>query len=346
MKKRSPRPTDSQLAALCRQLALLLRAGVGSEEGAALLLEETEPGPLHSALSAAHQALEKGDSLTQALEGTGVFPPYLLQMTDMGERTGRLEQVLFALADFYDRQAQAARTLRRAAAYPAGMALLVLVLFGTLVSQVLPVFRRVFEQLGATPSAATQAVLALGDGAQAAAWVLAAVLVLGVILALVCFRTRGGRQAARRLFARTRAGRALDRSRFAAAMSLMLSSGLPLEEAAGRAAGLLEGAGLAGQARQCHRQIQEGALFHRAVEEAGLFSRLQLGLLAAGSRAGAADQAMEELAGRCAAEAEERLESLLNRFEYALVAFLCLSIGLVLLSVMLPLVGMLSAVGG
>ena len=60
MKKRSPRPTDSQLAALCRQLALLLRAGVGSEEGAALLLEETEPGPLHSALSAAHQALERG----------------------------------------------------------------------------------------------------------------------------------------------------------------------------------------------------------------------------------------------------------------------------------------------
>ena len=116
MKKRSPRPTDSQLAALCRQLALLLRAGVGSEEGAALLLEETEPGPLHSALSAAHQALEKGDSLTQALEGTGVFSPYLLQMTDMGQRTGRLEQVLFALADFYDRQAQTARTLRRAGA--------------------------------------------------------------------------------------------------------------------------------------------------------------------------------------------------------------------------------------
>ena len=58
------------------------------------------------------------------------------------------------------------------------------------------------------------------------------------------------------------------------------------------------------------------------------------------------EQAMEELASRCAAEAEERLENLLNRFEYALVAFLCLSIGLVLLSVMLPLVGMLSAVGG
>lgn len=346
MKQRIPQPDYCQLAGLCRQLGLLLRAGVGSEEAVALLLAEAEQGPLRTALTAALPALELGGSLAGALADTGAFPSYLIQMVEMGERTGRLEQVLFALADYYDRQAQAARTLRRAAAYPTGMALLVLVLFGALVSQVLPVFRRVFEQLGAAPSAATQAVLALGDGAQGAAWVLAAVLALGVILALVCFRTRGGRQAARRFFARTRAGRALDRSRFASAMSLMLSSGLPVEEAAGRAAGLLEGAGLARQAQQCSRQIQEGAPFHRAVEEAGLFSRLQLGLLAASSRAGVADLAMEELAGRCSAEAETLLESLLNRFEYALVAFLCLSIGLVLLSVMLPLVGMLSAVGG
>lgn len=345
MKKRSPRPTDSQLAALCRQLALLLRAGVGSEEGAALLLEETEPGPLHSALSAAHQALEKGDSLTQALEGTGVFSPYLLQMTDMGQRTGRLEQVLFALADFYDRQAQTARTLRRAAAYPAGMALLVLVLFGALVSQVLPVFRRVFEQLGATPSAATQAVLALGDGAQAAAWVLAGVLALGVILALVCFRTRGGRQAARRLFARTRAGRALDRSRFAAAMSLMLSSGLPLDEAMERTVRLLEGSALSPALADCQARMEQGEDFHRAVTGCGLLDGLQAGLLGAGFRSGVPEQAMEELASRCQEEADERLSALLSRLEFALVLLLCVAVGLVLLSVMLPLLGVLTAIG-
>ena len=45
-------------------------------------------------------------------------------------------------------------------------------------------------------------------------------------------------------------------------------------------------------------------------------------------------------------KAEQKLDAMLNRFEYALVVLLCLSIGLVLLSVMLPLAGMLSAVGG
>ena len=138
----------------------------------------------------------------------------------------------------------------------------------------------------------------------------------------------------------------MDRSHFAAAMALMLSSGLPVEEAAGRAVGLLEGAGLARQAAACYNQIQSGVSFYQAVAQTGLFSSIQLGLLRAGSRAGATDQAMDELAGRCAAEAEQKLDAMLNRFEYALVVLLCLSIGLVLLSVMLPLAGMLSAVGG
>lgn len=55
---------------------------------------------------------------------------------------------------------------------------------------------------------------------------------------------------------------------------------------------------------------------------------------------------MAELARRCQAEADERLSRLLSRFEYLLVIVLCAAVGLVLLSVMLPLLGVLSAIGG
>ena len=52
------------------------------------------------------------------------------------------------------------------------------------------------------------------------------------------------------------------------------------------------------------------------------------------------------MAARCQAEGEELLTRLLSRFEYTLVIVLCAAVGLVLLSVMLPLLGVLSAVGG
>ena len=63
----------------------------------------------------------------------------------------------------------------------------------------------------------------------------------------------------------------------------------------------------------------------------------------------AAEQARAEAEERVAqaqAEADERLSRLLSRFEYLLVIVLCAAVGLVLLSVMLPLLGVLSAIGG
>ena len=55
---------------------------------------------------------------------------------------------------------------------------------------------------------------------------------------------------------------------------------------------------------------------------------------------------MAEIARRCQKEADESLSRLLGRFEYGLVIALCGAVGLVLLSVMLPLLGVLSAIGG
>jgi len=129
-------------------------------------------------------------------------------------------------------------------------------------------------------------------------------------------------------------------------MSLMLSSGLPLDEAMDRTCQLLEGTALAPRLQACQAHMQEGLSFPRAVEDAGILSGLEAGLLSAGFRAGASERAMEELSHRCAARADDALSRSLSRFEYGLVAVLCIAVGLVLLSVMLPLLGVLSAIGG
>ena len=72
---------------------------------------------------------------------------------------------------------------------------------------------------------------------------------------------------------------------------------------------------------------------------------LQCGLLSAGVRSGATETAMAQLADRCQAESDQRLTALLSRFEYILVLILCVSVGAVLLSVMLPLLGVVSSIG-
>lgn len=344
VKKRAPLSADA-LSVLCYQLSLMAQAGIGSEEGLALLADDARDEPGGALLAQLHQSLEAGLPLSQALEDSGAFPAYLVRMVEIGQASGRLDQVFTALAAYYAREADTRESLRRAVAYPAVMAVLIAVVFLVLVSRVLPVFQQVFTQLGVSLSPTARGLLQFGSISKYVAGVLAVVLVAGAVALLCLFRAQKGGAVFGALFAKTASARAVDRSRFASAMALMLSSGLPLDEAMARSRQLLEQSALAPALAQCQADMEGGASFPKAAEANGIFSGLQSGLLSAGFRSGVSDQAMEELSRRCQAQADTLLGRMLGRFEYALVAVLCLSVGLVLLSVMLPLLGVLSAIG-
>ncbi|MPM00131.1 putative type II secretion system protein F [bioreactor metagenome] len=341
--------SSDQASVFCYQFALMQKAGIGLEESASILLEDAKPGWERPLLERLHASLAEGAPLSQAMEKAGAFPDYLRRMVEIGQASGRLDQVLDALSDYYRREAETQSAIRRAVAYPALMAVLVALIFLVLMARVLPVFRQVFNQLGMSLSPLAEGLLRLGDASQAVAAVLSALLLVFAAGLMLLLHTARGAQLSKRLgralFGGSASSRSLGRSRFASAMALMLSSGLPLDEAVERTGQLLEGSALEHSVKACQEHMYAGVSFPAAVEQAGILSGLQAGLLAAGFRAGASEQAMEELSRRCQTEADERLGRLLGRFEYGLVLTLCLSVGLVLLSVMLPLLGVMSAIG-
>ena len=343
--KHTPLSPD-ELSVFCYQLSLMVQAGIGSEESVGILADDARNPREQALLRQIHKVLMEGESLSKALESTGVFPNYLLRMVEIGQISGRLEQVLSALSTFYRRESALRQSLRRAVAYPAAMAVLIAVVFLALVSQVLPVFEQVFRQLGVSMSPVARGLMAFGDVSKYVAAVFAVVLILAAGYLLWLFRSQKGQAAMSRLLSHTGPSQAVDRSRFSAAMALMLSSGLPLDEALSRSRALMEDTGLSPALEDCQKKMDAGTPFSKAVEECGIFTGLQSGLLSAGFRTGSSEQAMEELSRRCQEEADERLAIMLGRFEYALVVVLCLAVGLVLLSVMLPLLGVLSAIGG
>ena len=338
--------TADELSVFCTQLSLMLQAGIGSEESLGILADDAASQRERALLSQIHSVLCQGLPLAQALEQTGLFPPHLIHMVEIGQVSGRLDQVFSSLAAHYRREAQTTRSLRRAILYPAVMGVLIAVVFLALVSQVLPVFQQVFRQLGVNLSPVAQALLQFGQVSQTVSWVLAVVLLVCAAALLWLFRAQSGQSTLSRLLSHSAASRAVDRSRFASVMALMLSSGIPLDDAMDHACTLLSGSALAPALEQCRMGMLGGASFAKVTEDYGIFTGLQAGLLKAGFRAGASEQVMEELAQRCQSHADERLSAMLSRFEYILLAVLCLSIGLVLLSVMLPLLGVLTAIGG
>ncbi|MCD7947762.1 MAG: type II secretion system F family protein [Oscillospiraceae bacterium] len=344
-KKTLLRLTDDELANFCQQLTLLSRAGITGEESVAILLDESETTGKRQLYTGIHNAMLSGATLSAALNESGAFPAYLVQMLEIGQTSGREEQVLDALSTYYQREADTRRALRQTVAYPAGMAALIAVIVLILVARVLPVFQRVFEQLGVAASPTAAILLQFGDAGKYIAIVLAIVLIICAVWLFWMLFQKDAR-AFGKLFSKTEAARCVDRSRFSSAMALMLASGLPLEASLARVCALLRDSSLSGAMDACYRQTIDGTPFPKAIAASKIFTGIEAGLLSTGFRAGIPDQTLADLGRRAGEQASEHLSRTLVRFEYGLVVALCAAVALVLLSVMLPLLGVLSTIGG
>ena len=125
-----------------------------------------------------------------------------------------------------------------------------------------------------------------------------------------------------------------------------LSSGVTLEESIELAEKLLEiTPGAAARCQECKAQLDAGASLAEAMGNAQLLPPAESRLLTVGLRAGKGDQVMEEIARRLAQQAEDAVEDLVSKIEPAMVLIASLLVGLILLTVMLPLMNIMSTKG-
>lgn len=341
--------TNLEISQICQELAVLLHAGVLLGDGLALLAQE-EGGETGSLLAQIGKAVDQGETLAAALRKSERFPTYVVGMVEVGERSGRTEQALQSLSRYYERQAQMERQVRNALTYPAILLLLMLVVIVVLLSQVLPVFNEVYATLGGQLTGVAGGLLSVGQALDAAMPVLCALLAAAVVLVLA-FSLSGSFRNKLLAFWRKNYGdkgvsRKIHDAHFAQALAMGLASGLPLEEAVGVCAELLRDVpSAASRCKLCASHLTEGGELAESLRESGMLPAFACRLLMLGVRSGNGDAVMEDIARRLSDEADEALERRVAQVEPALVLVTSLLVGAILLSVMLPLMNIMTAIG-
>ena len=155
--------TNSELAAFCGQLALILRSGISSMEGLSLMHEDLPEGDTRVLLGDILHKMGDRHSALYRSRFNGSFPSYLCSMTEVGELSGRLDDVMEGLAEYYHREDTLAANLRSAVSYPLLMLGMMAVVLIILVIRVLPVFQQVYEQLGVDMSGISGTLLQFGE---------------------------------------------------------------------------------------------------------------------------------------------------------------------------------------
>jgi len=98
--KRKTLPPD-ETALFCEQVAMVLKAGIPLSDGMETLARSYADSRYGARFLAIQKTLEQRGSLSDSLEDAGIFPKYLCAMVRIGERAGKLDDVMAALANYY-----------------------------------------------------------------------------------------------------------------------------------------------------------------------------------------------------------------------------------------------------
>ncbi|MEL6104621.1 MAG: type II secretion system F family protein [Planctomycetota bacterium] len=331
----------SQWATAVSELAMLLHAGIPMLDALDTIVDQNQGG-FRAALLTVRDRVAAGESFAQALSGRpDLFDEASIQMVEVGENAGTLEQVLNQLAEFKQRQARFTDAVTTALVYPA-----FLVCFGTaagvfLMTSVLPpLLENLEETLDVLPwptrVAKTLSVLLVDYK-----WLWIGGLVAAVVGSLLILRTPKGRT----LFDRTLLkapilGTMLVKqgvSRIAMIIGTLSRSGVELTRAFELAERSTTNSVFRKALSDSGKRIAAGEEVAEALDNSGAFPPLAVRVFSVGQESGKLDEMLFRLAEDYDEQVKTASARLTSLIEPVLILVLAAMVGFLLLATILPI---------
>ena len=340
---------DLGVSAFCESMAMMVQAGIQTDEAVALLQGDGSHtgGVLEEGLRVMKEQVEQGAGFHEAMKASGIFPDYALQMVEAGENSGRLEDILFRLARYYADQKTISEKLRSAVTYPAAMLVLIIAVLSVMLVMVLPAFTDVYNNLTGSLSSSSYSYVRLSYVFCWLALILMLLLAVGLVAGLLLWRG-GQREKLENLLRKNRLCASILESmgmfRFTSALSTFLASGEMQDEAVLKSLPMTAYGPVEDKLKRCVQRMEEGHSIAQAAYDEELFEPVYGRMLLAGERSGNMEQVLERLTGLLEENCGNQVDRLVGIIDPLLSGVLMFTVGLSLLSVMLPLIGMMNAI--
>lgn len=337
------------VSAFCESMAMMVQSGIQMDEAVALLQSgRGQGGCLEEGLVVMQAETEAGKGLAAAMEKTGIFPEYAVRMVAAGESAGRLEEVLFQLSRYYADQKTMTDKLRNSVLYPVAMLGIIIVVLAVMLTMVLPAFSDVYDNLTGSLTASAYAYV---QWAYVLCWAALGVMLILALVLVIGFALWNSkkRSAIEGVLGKLPACGAILESlgmfRFTAALSTFLASGEMQDIAVAESVKMTSCRAVEERVGRCAGRMSQGHGIAQAAYDEGLFEPVYGRMLLAGERSGNLESVLRKLTDLLAEHCSNLVERLVGIVDPVLSGILMLTVGLSLLSMMLPLIGMMNAIG-
>jgi len=339
------------LTVFTRQLSVLVRSGSQLTEALGALERQTRQGPWRSVIADLNGRVEEGAALSEAMESNAeYFDPVYCSLVATGESSGHLVDMLDRLAALKQKQLRTRNSITGAMIYPILLVSLSLSIFTLLMIFVIPRFSTLFETLGVPLPTSTQILVTISAFIRSYWWALGTGLIAALIGIIVYLRTPKGKHLCDTIMLRSpcigNIARSLITARVVYLLGVLMEGHVQVLEAlrlVKRAAGNSHYVKLIGKAE---KYVTEGKLLSLAFSDANLISPCVHAAIQSGEQSGQIDSLLLNIADFLDEENETILRSLTSIIEPLILVIMGVLVGLIAVSMFLPLFDLTSMTQG
>lgn len=330
------------LSLITRQLASLVKSGLPLDEALhATARQHSKPHIKQILLQVRTKVLE-GFSLAQAMgENPRAFSEMYRALVRAGESSGYLGPVLERLADYTQSSQQMQQRLRMAMIYPIVLFVISISVIVLLMAFVVPDLIKIFDQNKRALPFLTQALIATSNfvvnyGVYCLLALVAIVIGIGRMLRNETYLLIWHRWQLR-LPVIGNLVRQINSARFAATLSLLSSSGVPLLQALTIAGQVMSNRLLQYACEQVANMVREGSSLYRAMENVGTFPPLLVQLVSSGEANGTLPQQLDNAAKDQERELESVIGIAMGLLEPLTIVFMGVTVCMIVLAILMPI---------
>ncbi|MGD2180807.1 type II secretion system F family protein [Lusitaniella coriacea] len=339
-------------AIFSRQFSVMVNAGVAIVRCLGVLSEQCPNPKLKKALLAISDDVQQGVSLSESMrKHPDCFDQLYVSMVDAGEVGGVLDEVLDRLSILLENMQRLVNQVKSAMSYPVAVGSLAVIVFFAMTIFLIPIFAGIFEELGVDLPALTQLMLFLSKSFRTPIfWLVSLPTVIGSVFAFKQYyktdmgrRQIDGLKLKMPLFGDLAQKTAV--ARFCRIFGTLTRSGVPILNCMDIVRDTVGNQVIADAIQEAKSEIQQGGMISLALDREGVFPVLAIQMISIGEETGELDSMMMKVADFYEDEVEQAVKALTSIIEPIMMVGVAGIVGVILLSMYLPMFKVFDALG-
>ena len=341
------------LTQFTRQLATLVNAGLPLMRGIEVLKRQMKDPQMMEALNGIGENIAAGGTFSESLTAyPKIFDNLYVNMVKAGEAGGVLEVVLGRLAEFAEKSERIKNKVKGAMIYPIVVLVAAIGITAFLLVAVIPKFQQVFSDMmaGQALPAVTQFVIDASEFMQHHGLMILIAIVALVVIKKVIGKTEKGAYlydviALKMPVTGTLAQRSAV-SKFTRTLGTLLSSGVPILQSLTITRDTTGNRVLTNAIQAVHDSVKEGESMTQPLSQCKVFPPMVVSMVEVGEETGALADMLTRIANTYDDEVDNAVAGMTAAIEPALIIFLAVIVGTIVIAMFLPMVKIIGAVSG